>query len=603
MPAAKRAPLKFPQAPRCAHLPWEPEPEPQQIDMNESTRLDRKQPHLEQFFTSVFASQDPRVFKIGVPPGIPRIKHGLPSTCNSIALNTSDAGEGVFRWDSRTHAFASETPGTLPPSLHPFGKQPTADGYQKGIGPDSYQKGIGPGLGVDTSFNALAQAKKQVWTSNSKNRRFWMSNAEVYQNSLPTFEFNGDDEDEREWTSHADTSHKFESYPARKGMESKSFCNSEFYEVEKAKKKALDPAERSYEASFTSKVPQQVPRQTRIASDIDPFHMSAIGPGMYGIPRDPNVDWGKEPTDIPREDPSFATTRNKSRLSVMEESMTSVLASSKGGEGDSEMVAKARAKQEHLKTVGPGQYWTPTQVVNQGSVSPERTKQNESKKGTSHMVGEPRRPTKIEKDLEKWQRDMPTAHYTHRKGARTWREGKGAHTSSRSTFSAQVGASSTLRWDKVDDKPRSLSRSISLKRIKQAMSESRQLQRSMSQEFGANASRIALTQGGGGTRAQKAARRSRSQNSFLPPTNDTVGYWPTDVLRSKSQACMSQASAEDHSQLLASKLGVDVDLSQSPQTDLGFDPGNMTWDIDVVQRQLELGGRPTWPASTMSGGG
>jgi hypothetical protein len=223
---------------------------------------------------------------------------------------------------------------------------------------------------------------------------------------------------------------------------------------------------------------------------------------MYGIPRDPNVDWGKEPTDVPREDPSFVTTRTKSRLSVMEESMQSVLASSQGGEGDSEMVKAARAKAEHLETVGPGQYWSPTRAVNEGSVSPERTIINESKKGTSAMVCQPRGATKNEKDIEKWQRDIPTAHYTHRKEARSWREGKGAHTITRSSMSAQVGASSPLRWDRVDDKPRSLSPSISLKRIKQAMSESRRLQRSMSQEFGPNASRVALTQGGGGTRAQ-----------------------------------------------------------------------------------------------------
>jgi hypothetical protein len=58
----------MPLVPRCAAVPWEPEPEPEPIDMNESTRLDRKQPHLEAYFTSVFASQDPRKSATRTPP-------------------------------------------------------------------------------------------------------------------------------------------------------------------------------------------------------------------------------------------------------------------------------------------------------------------------------------------------------------------------------------------------------------------------------------------------------------------------------------------------------------------------------------------------------
>ena len=560
--------------------------------------------------TSVFASQDPRVFAIGVPRGIPRVKHaplgGVGGT--GIGLNTSDSGEGVFRWDSRTNAFSCTTPAFQPPSLHPFGKQPASDDYQKNLGPDKY--GVPP-------YEAHSKAKKHCWTANSKQRRFWMSNAEAYQKSLPSFEFDLAGEDSRHWAK-TELAHDFNSDTNRKGMDTKSPCESEFYETD-APFKALDPESfpRNCETSFVSTVPRLPPPPIRVAKDIDPFHLSAIGPGMYGIPKDPRVEWGKDESDIPREDPSFITTRTKSRRSVMEESMQSVIASSTGGENDSEAVKKARAAAEHLETVGPGQYWTPTRATNEGSVSPERTQQNESKKGTAGIVGTARVETKLQKDVSKWRADIPTAHYTHRKEAKTWREGKGAHTMSRSSLSAQVGAASPLRWEKVDEKPRSLSRSISIKRIKEAMSDSRALQRSMSQQFGPNASKEALRYGGGGTRRQKAARRSQSQNSFLPPANETCGYWPTDVLRSKSQASQSPDSAEEHSLLLQSKLGVDISLSSSASASgqaksngagrdsSGFNPqSDDDWEVEVHHRQLALDiSRPATPGSSTASGG
>ena len=118
----------------------------------------------------------------------------------------------------------------------------------------------------------------------------------------------------------------------------------------------------------------------------------------------------------------------------MEESMQSIIASTTGGENDGEAVKKARAAAAHLEKVGPGQYWTPTRAKNEGSVSPERTKQNESVKGTTALVTTGRGQTKLEKDVAKWRANMPTAHYTHSKEAKTWREGKGAHTISRSAF-------------------------------------------------------------------------------------------------------------------------------------------------------------------------
>lgn len=110
--------------------------------------------------TSVFASQDPKVFSVGVPRGIPRVKHaplaGVGGT--GIGLNTSDAGEGVFRWDARTHAFSSTTPAVLR------------------LNPDSYQREVGPGKYGIPRYEAQSCGKKTSWTANSKQRRFWMSN-------------------------------------------------------------------------------------------------------------------------------------------------------------------------------------------------------------------------------------------------------------------------------------------------------------------------------------------------------------------------------------------------------------------------------------------
>jgi hypothetical protein len=396
-------------------------------------------------------------------------------------------------------------------------------------------------------------------------------------------------------------------------MATKSPCGTEFYETETSQR-ALDAESFPQDCltSFTSTVSRLQPPPTRVAKDIDPFHLSAIGPGMYGIPRDPRVDWGKDESGISREDPSFITTRTRSRRSVMEESMQSIIASSSGGEGDSDAVKKARAAAEHLEKVGPGQYWTSTRATNEGSVSPERTKLNESVKGTSALVTTGRVETKREKDVAKWRANMPTAHYTHQQEAKSWREGKGAHTISRSALSAQVGSTSPLRWEKVDQKPGAISRSISLRRIKDALSESRALQRSMSQQFGPNASKEALRYGGGGTRQQKAVRRSQSQNSFLAPAHQsgTCGYWPIDILRSKSRASQSQDSAEEHSMLLRSKLG--EDNSGTPSGNVrGNDMGSTSqseWDFAVEVSQLEVAldgaaeNRSSPASSTVSGG-
>jgi hypothetical protein len=294
----------------------------------------------------------------------------------------------------------------------------------------------------------------------------------------------------------------------------------------------------------------------------------------------------------------------------MEESMQSIIASSSGGEGDSDAVKKARAAAAHLEKVGPGQYWTSVRAVNEGSVSPERTKQNESVKGTSALVTTGRVETKREKDVAKWRANMPTAHYTHQKEAKTWREGKGAHTISRSALSAQVGSTSPLRWEKVDQKPGAISRSISLRRIKDALSESRALQRSMSQQFGPNASKEALRYGGGGTRQQKAARRSQSQNSFLAPVHQsgTCGYWPIDILRSKSRASQSQDSAEEHSMLLRSKLGDSNSVSSNARDNDMGSTSQSEWDfaVEVSHLEVALDGateKRSSPASSKTAGG
>jgi len=110
--------------------------------------------------TSVFSSQDPKVYSIGVPRGIPRVKHaplaGVGGT--GIGLNTSDAGEGVFRWDSRTHAFSSTTPAV------------------QGLNPDNHQRELGPGKYGIPPYEAQSCGKKISWAANSKQRRFWMSN-------------------------------------------------------------------------------------------------------------------------------------------------------------------------------------------------------------------------------------------------------------------------------------------------------------------------------------------------------------------------------------------------------------------------------------------
>lgn len=441
---------------------------------------------------------------------------------------------------------------------------------------------------------------------------YHLAQAEQYQKSLPSFEFDLAEEDSRHW-SKTEAAHDFKSYPNRKGMDTKSPCQTEFYETD-VSYRALEPESfpRDCSTSFTSTAPRLQPPPTRVAKDIDPFHMSGIGPGMYGIPRDPRVDWGVAESGALREDPSFIVTRTTSRRSIMEESMRSIISSTSGGEHDSEAVKQARAAAAHLEKVGPGQYWTPTRAANEGSVSPERTKQNESVKGTTHLVTTRRGENKREKDLAKWRANIPTAHYTHRKEARTWREGKGAHTVSRSALSAQVGATSPLRWETVNQKPSALSRSISLRRIKEALSESRALQRTMSQQFGPNAAKDALRYGGGGTRQQKAARRSQSQNSFLPPANQsgTCGYWPIDVLRSKSRASQSPKSAEEHSMLLRSKLGDDNSLSPSSDADNNGMATTSEWDFDVEVSNLEVAldgtpekhSSPLAASSTVSGG-
>lgn len=431
-----------------------------------------------------------------------------------------------------------------------------------------------------------------LWAAYVTTSGAFLTQAEKYQKSLPSFEFDLAEEDMRHW-SNAKAAHDFKSYTDRTGMDTKSPCKTEFYETD-ASRRALEPESfpQDCTASFTSNVPRLQPPPVRMAKDIDSFRLSAMGPGMYGIPRDPSVEWGKDESGILREDPSFVTTRTRSRRSVMEDSMQSIIASTSGGENDSEAVKKARAAAAHLETVGPGQYWTSTRATNEGSVSPERTKQNESIQGTTALVGTGRGPTKSDRDVAKWRAKMPTAHYTHPKEAKTWREGKGAHTISRSALGAQVGSTSPLRWEKVDQKPMALSRSISMRRIKQALSESRALQRSMSQQFGPNASKEALRYSGGGTRQQKIARRSQSQNSFLAPVNQngTCGYWPVDVLRSKSRASQSQDSAEEHSLLLRSKLGSDILAPASSNADSNemASGSRSDWDFDVEASQLEV---------------
>lgn len=102
------------------------------------------------------------MFAIGVPRGIPRVKHAPLAGVGGagIGLSVSDAGEGVFRWDSRTHAFSSTTPAT------------DFLGYR----PDSHQKDLGPGKYGVPPYEAQSCATKTSWTANSQQRRFWMSN-------------------------------------------------------------------------------------------------------------------------------------------------------------------------------------------------------------------------------------------------------------------------------------------------------------------------------------------------------------------------------------------------------------------------------------------
>ena len=114
--------------------------------------------------TSVFSSQDPKVYSIGVPRGVPRVKHAALAGVGGIGigLNASDAGEGVFRWDARTHAFSSTTPAVAQ------------------LKPDRFQKDVGPGKYGIPPYEAQSCAKKNSWTANSKQRRFWMSNVCQY---------------------------------------------------------------------------------------------------------------------------------------------------------------------------------------------------------------------------------------------------------------------------------------------------------------------------------------------------------------------------------------------------------------------------------------
>ena len=526
------------------------------------------------YTTSVFASTDPAVYKSGVPRGIPKVKWlplagvmGAP-----IGVAASDQGEGVFRADKRSRAFSSELPGV------DFATRPKSDDYMKHVGPGKYGAPDKP-------------TEQLSYVANTKQRRFYMSNAEQYEGTLPTYEFDLDEEDSRNWGL-TEGSHSFDSYPDRPSPAFKTPCNTEFYETEDASKN-LDAYLTDCSNVFESKAPQQSPPPRRIATDIDPFHMSAIGPGMYGIPRDPNAEWGKSDADASQ--PAFAdfnytSQRSRSRLSIMEESMKSMLASS-SPESESPAMKKARAAAAHKD--GPGMYYSAELVANTGAVSPERTKPNESTRGTAGFVGSGRKDTKLEKDVKKWRANIPTAHFTHEKEGRRWLRGKGAQTITRGSMAAR-----TSRFDQVSDKPRSMSPSISLKRIKEAHRKSRAFAKSTGlRERSGGDLRHGKSVANSSRRESGAARRSRSENSFLPASGQTVGYWPTEMLRSRSQA-----SPEEYSAMLRSKMDSATNTEEGASSRPGFSPFSTTdWDVDigVAQHEFEVqASRPTTPSST-----
>eukprot|EP01047_Picozoa_sp_COSAG01_P011641 COSAG01_NODE_511_length_16061_cov_15.815875_14_plen_148_part_00 len=119
---------------------------------------------------------DPRVFKVGVPRGIPRVKWvaGGGAVPQAVGQFASDAGEGVFRTDKRTVSFTSAAPAVALLVQSP-------DERSRGPGRE-------PGIPKDTAA-AHIYPKRSYFAQARVAQRPAPSNAEQMAKRLPTFEF------------------------------------------------------------------------------------------------------------------------------------------------------------------------------------------------------------------------------------------------------------------------------------------------------------------------------------------------------------------------------------------------------------------------------
>lgn len=459
---------------------------------------------------------DPRVFKAGVPRGVPKVRwqvHGDVDdprkglTCGAFA--DLRGGEGAFRADFRTNQFASTVAAV---DFLPGFK---ADEYRKNLGP-----GCLPGVPQDTAARHLYLQPSKLAVSRQVQRPPG-SNAEAYAKSLPTFEFNLADEDDRNWR--ADSSHSFDSYPFRKSIATESPCKTVHYDTSGAQT-FLDPGSTSQpcKTAFESLVPKS-PKTWVIAQDLDEFRQASLGPGCYGAPRLPRSDWNKD-ADRATPSPCFPSRfpRSKSRLSP-------------------DLLSPAKIKQYMVEEgpSGPGLYYTAAMAMATGGISPERSEPNESKRGSAAFLS-PDRPSPLRRKDPGCPRKNgspdPGAHFSSGRESKTWFRGAD-RSASRGSICAQVS-----RWDKVADRPRSESPSIKRQHLLQAFSES--LSRSRR-----SVSRGDLESSCKTRRKSSEVDQNENESPSALQTRETVGFWPTDVLHSKLQN-----DPETHARLLEAKL-------------------------------------------------
>ena len=195
-------------------------------------------------------------------------------------------------------------------------------------------------------------------------------------------------------------------------------CATDYYDAARGHRaleaKPSSAHDRGAASSFTSKADRW---RARAGEAPDGADGPGSGPGMYGVPHDPMSDSfsSLEHRAHRKRDPN--TGAADKRLSTFRvHTHTRRRAKEFGSDdGDDDPDADLRGgdKDPHRS---PGMYWSKSMQ----DLHALRPSSAESVRGTSGFAASGRKDTKLQKDIAKWRRNMPTAHFDLRRESRCW---------------------------------------------------------------------------------------------------------------------------------------------------------------------------------------